>query len=137
MEHPGAPGTARLLEPLGDVTLVHFDAAEGGSLVAKVAPDSQLAPGAPLRFRFLPEQCHLFDLASGQRRARYLLKSDAKSEAPGATPLILVVRLPVPTLPWQLAGSVALPPWQRRPRQGNLRPRNGPVSALQPEVNRC
>jgi ABC-type sugar transport system ATPase subunit len=64
----GIPGTARLLEPLGDVTLVHFDAAQGRSLVAKVAPGSQLAPGAPLSFRFLPEQCHLFDLATGQRR---------------------------------------------------------------------
>ena len=32
------PGTARLLEPLGDATLVHFDAAEGASLVAKVRP---------------------------------------------------------------------------------------------------
>jgi ABC-type sugar transport system ATPase subunit len=62
------PGTARLLEPLGDVTLVHFEAAQGRSLVAKVAPGSPLAPGAPLRFRFQPEQCHLFDLASGQRR---------------------------------------------------------------------
>src|SRR5262249_1118025 len=28
----GIPGTARLLEPLGDVTLVHFDAAQGRSL---------------------------------------------------------------------------------------------------------
>src|SRR5262245_26651918 len=64
----GISGTARLLEPLGDVTLVHFDAAEGRSLVAKVAPGSQLAPGAPLRFCFLPERCRLFDLASGQRR---------------------------------------------------------------------
>ena len=62
------PGTARLLEPLGDVTLVHFDAGEGKSLVAKVAPSTQLAPGAPLKFRFAPEHCHLFDAASGQRR---------------------------------------------------------------------
>src|SRR5215475_9382432 len=65
----GISGTARLLEPLGDVTLVHFDAADGRSLVAKVAPGSQLAPGAALQFRFLAEQCHLFDMASGQRRA--------------------------------------------------------------------
>jgi len=47
---------------------VHFDAAEGRSLVAKVAPGTELAPGAALRFRFLPEQCHLFDVATGQRR---------------------------------------------------------------------
>jgi multiple sugar transport system ATP-binding protein len=62
------PGTARLLEPLGDVTLVHFDAGEGKSLVAKVAPNSELAPGSPLKFRFAPEHCHLFDTASGMRQ---------------------------------------------------------------------
>jgi ABC-type sugar transport system ATPase subunit len=62
-------GIARLLEPLGDVTLVHFDAGEGRSLVAKVAPSTQLAPGAPLKFTFAPEHCHLFDPTSGQRRS--------------------------------------------------------------------
>ncbi len=62
------PGTARLLEPLGDATLVHFDAAEGASLVAKVTPDTDLAPGSPLKFRFAPENCHLFDASTGQRR---------------------------------------------------------------------
>jgi multiple sugar transport system ATP-binding protein len=63
----GQPGTARLLEPLGDVTLVHFDAGDGRSLVAKVSPSSSLASGAPLSFNFAPEHCHLFDSASGQR----------------------------------------------------------------------
>jgi ABC-type sugar transport system ATPase subunit len=63
------PGTARLLEPLGDATLVHFDAAEGMSLVAKVPPDTALTPGAPLKFRFAPDHCHLFDAESGQRCA--------------------------------------------------------------------
>jgi len=62
------PGTARLLQPLGDATLVHFDAGEGKSLVAKVSPSTELAPGLPLKFRFLPEHCHLFDAASGQRQ---------------------------------------------------------------------
>ncbi|TMJ71316.1 MAG: TOBE domain-containing protein, partial [Alphaproteobacteria bacterium] len=62
------PGTARLLQPLGDATLVHFDAGEGKSLVAKVSPSTELAPGSPLKFRFLPEHCHLFDAASGQRQ---------------------------------------------------------------------
>ena len=62
------PGTARLLEPLGDATLVHFDAGQGKSLVAKVAPNTALAPGSPLKFRFAPEHCHLFDAADGQRR---------------------------------------------------------------------
>lgn len=63
-----ASGTTRLLEPLGDVTLVHFDAGEGRSLVAKVAPSTELAPGSPLKFTFSPEHCHLFDPADGQRR---------------------------------------------------------------------
>jgi len=61
-------GTVRLLQPLGDATLVHFDAGEGKSLVAKVAPGSELPPGSPVKFRFAPEHCHLFDAASGQRR---------------------------------------------------------------------
>ena len=60
-------GTARLLEPLGDTTLVHFDAGQGKSLVAKVAPSTQLAPGAPLKFSFAPEHCHLFDANTGSR----------------------------------------------------------------------
>ena len=63
------PGTARLLEPLGDVTLVHFDTGEGRSLVAKVAPSTELAPGSPLKFRFVPEHCHLFDATTGLRRS--------------------------------------------------------------------
>jgi hypothetical protein len=60
-------GTARLLEPLGDVTLVHFDAGDGKSLVAKVPPSTELASGAPLRFTFAPEHCHLFDIGDGHR----------------------------------------------------------------------
>ena len=63
------PGVARLLETLGDVTLVHFDTGEGRSLVAKVAPSTELAPGSPLKFRFVPEHCHLFDAMSGLRRS--------------------------------------------------------------------
>ena len=63
-----APGTARLLQPLGDSTLVHFDAGAGRSLVAKVAPSTELAPGWPLKFCFAPEHCHLFDATSGQRQ---------------------------------------------------------------------
>jgi len=63
-----APGTARLLQPLGDATLVHFDTGQGTSLVAKVAPSTELAPGVPLKFRFATQHCHLFDAASGQRQ---------------------------------------------------------------------
>ena len=62
------PGTTRLLEPLGDVTLVHFDVGEGRSLVAKVPPSTKLAPGSPLKFCFVPEHCHLFDPTSGLRQ---------------------------------------------------------------------
>ena len=62
------PARPACCEPLGDATLVHFDAGEGKSLVAKVAPSTELAPGSPLKFRFVPEHCHLFDAASGQRQ---------------------------------------------------------------------
>lgn len=66
---PSAPfvGTARLLEPLGDATLVHFDAPGGRSLVAKIGPGTDLAPGMALRFGFVAPHCHLFDGASGAR----------------------------------------------------------------------
>jgi ABC-type sugar transport system ATPase subunit len=58
-----------LLQPLGDVTLVHFDTEAGKSLVAKVAPSTELAPGLPLKFRFVPEHCHLFDATNGRRHS--------------------------------------------------------------------
>ena len=66
---PSAPfeGTARLLEPLGDATLVHFEAAGGRSLVAKVGPATGLAPGNAVRFGFDGPRCHVFDAASGGR----------------------------------------------------------------------
>jgi ABC-type sugar transport system ATPase subunit len=57
-----------MLQPLGDATLVHFDAEHGKSLVAKVEPSTKLAPGASLKFRFAPEHFHLFDATSGQRK---------------------------------------------------------------------
>ena len=63
-----SPGTVRMLQPLGDATLVHFDAEQGKSLVAKVEPSTELVPGLPLKFRFAPEHCHLFDATSGQRQ---------------------------------------------------------------------
>jgi hypothetical protein len=48
---------------------MHFDTGEGKSLVAKVAPNTELAPGSPLRFHFAPEHCHLFDARSGRRQS--------------------------------------------------------------------
>lgn len=63
----GSRGTARLLEPLGDVTLVHFETPEGKSLVAKIAPTTKLAPDMPLSFSFDLRRCHLFNLETGAR----------------------------------------------------------------------
>lgn len=45
-------GTARLIEPLGDATLVHFEAHSGRSLVAKIAPGRTISPESALKFDF-------------------------------------------------------------------------------------
>ena len=60
-------GPARLLEPLGDATLVHFEASDGQSLVAKVSPATTVTPGAPMSYGFDPQRCHLFDATSRER----------------------------------------------------------------------
>ncbi len=61
-------GTVRLLEPLGDSILVHFDGPDSRSLVAKVSARSEpLVPGAPLRFALDASQCHAFDTATAAR----------------------------------------------------------------------
>jgi ABC-type sugar transport system ATPase subunit len=67
-DRAAAQGTIHLLEPLGDATLVHFDAGDGKSLVAKVTPSMDLRLGSPLRFSFAPQHCHLFDSGVGRRR---------------------------------------------------------------------
>jgi ABC-type sugar transport system ATPase subunit len=59
-------GTAQLIEPLGDATLVHF-ACNGAHLVAKVGAATPIKAGSALTFRFAPESCHLFDAADGAR----------------------------------------------------------------------
>jgi multiple sugar transport system ATP-binding protein len=59
-------GTAQLIEPLGDATLVHF-ACNGAHLVAKVGATTPIKAGSALTFRFAPEACHLFDAADGAR----------------------------------------------------------------------
>jgi ABC-type sugar transport system ATPase subunit len=61
------PGTVRLIEPLGDATLVFFEAEGAERLVAKVDPDTPLSPGAPIHFRFDAASCHLFDPGTGAR----------------------------------------------------------------------
>ena len=58
-------GVAQLTEPLGDVTLVHFDCGQGMSLVAKVGPSTPIQPGSTLSFQFAPEYCHLFAREDG------------------------------------------------------------------------
>jgi ABC-type sugar transport system ATPase subunit len=60
-------GKVRLTEPLGDASLVFFDCGLPTPLVAKVPPDSKLGPGDNLSFRFVPENCHIFDAAAGAR----------------------------------------------------------------------
>jgi multiple sugar transport system ATP-binding protein len=64
---PGfAPGRALTAEPMGNETLVSFEAG-GARVVARAGPDFEVAPGAPLFFRPLPERVHLFDTATGRR----------------------------------------------------------------------
>ena len=60
----GAPfkGTVQLTEPLGDVTLVHFDYGQATPLVAKAGPTTPLQPGHSLSFQFVPDHCHLFGI---------------------------------------------------------------------------
>jgi multiple sugar transport system ATP-binding protein len=61
-----ARGEALAAEPMGNETLVTF-AAGGARLVARAAPDFEVAPGAPLFFRPVAERVLLFDTASGRR----------------------------------------------------------------------
>jgi multiple sugar transport system ATP-binding protein len=60
-------GTAQLTEPLGDMTLVHFEDRQGHALVAKVGPTTPIQPGSTLSFRFAAEYCHLFASEDGTR----------------------------------------------------------------------
>lgn len=61
------PATVKLIEPMGDATLVFFDYADGRRLVAKVDPDLVVAPGDDIHFRLDAGNCHLFDAGSGAR----------------------------------------------------------------------
>jgi multiple sugar transport system ATP-binding protein len=53
-------GMVALTEPLGDVTLIHFDYGQSAPLVAKAGPTTPLKPGSSLSFRFATHYCHLF-----------------------------------------------------------------------------
>ena len=64
---PGfAPAQALTAEPMGNETLVTF-VAEGARLVARAPSDFEVAPGAPLFFRPVPERVLLFDTGTGRR----------------------------------------------------------------------
>ena len=60
-------GTVRLVEPLGDATLIFFEFGGRTRLVAKVDPDLVYKPGHMFRFTLDPDNCHLFDPVDGNR----------------------------------------------------------------------
>jgi multiple sugar transport system ATP-binding protein len=62
-----ATGKVKLVEPLGDASLVFFDYGGEALMVAKVAPETTIAPGDSIAFGFDTARCHLFDAASGKR----------------------------------------------------------------------
>ena len=63
----GHKGQVKLIEPLGDVSLVFFEFGEEEQLVAKVSPGLRVSPGDQLTFGFQTENCHLFDVDNGIR----------------------------------------------------------------------
>ncbi len=63
----GMSGTVRIVEPLGDATLVFFEFGGAGRLVAKTDPDLTFRPNDPVTFDFDAAHCHLFDPADGAR----------------------------------------------------------------------
>ncbi len=65
---PGRPGmkaTVSVVEPLGSDTLVYFDR-EGVRHVARVAPETRLAPGDAVTFGLAMDKAHLFDARQGE-----------------------------------------------------------------------
>ena len=60
-------GQVKLMEPLGDVSLVFFESGGQKQLVAKVGPDLRFSSGDQLTFGFEAAKCHLFDVDSGAR----------------------------------------------------------------------
>jgi multiple sugar transport system ATP-binding protein len=63
----GQQGQVKLIEPLGDVSLVFFESGGQKQLVAKVAPELRFSSGDQLTFGFQAAKCHLFDFDSGTR----------------------------------------------------------------------
>ena len=60
-------GQVKLIEPLGDASLVFFEFGEQEQLVAKVNPELRLSPGDQLTFGLQGANCHLFDANNGMR----------------------------------------------------------------------
>ena len=63
----GAAADVRLIEPLGDETLVFFSCGNEDFLVAKVDAEREFSPGDNIRFSFQPGGMHFFDAESGVR----------------------------------------------------------------------
>ena len=62
-----ASGEVRLIEPLGDETLVFFSCGNEEFLVAKVDAEREFSSGDNIRFGFQPGGMHFFDAESGVR----------------------------------------------------------------------
>jgi multiple sugar transport system ATP-binding protein len=63
----GALGKVKLIQPLGDETLVFFSRGSEDLLVAKVSADREFCSGDAIRFGFRPEGVYFFDPDSGTR----------------------------------------------------------------------
>jgi ABC-type sugar transport system ATPase subunit len=60
------PAVVRLIEPMGSDTFVELDVGQA-SVVARVAPDAQLAIDQKVCADVTPGRIHLFNTASGDR----------------------------------------------------------------------
>lgn len=63
----GTSGKVKLIQPLGDETLVFFSRGSEDLLVAKVSADREFCPGDAIRFGFRPKGVYFFDPDSGVR----------------------------------------------------------------------
>ena len=63
----GAPGEVRLIEPMGDETLIFFSCGDEDFLVAKVDAEREFRSGENIRFGFQSSSVHFFDAESGLR----------------------------------------------------------------------
>ena len=63
----GAPGEVRLIEPMGDETLIFFSCGDEEFLVAKVDAEREFSSGDKIRFGFQSSAIHFFDADSGLR----------------------------------------------------------------------